>query len=247
MVRWWVQLDDGGRVVADPREGLHPLIEEAAHGRGVRLAIGVAKQTLHGISPRLHAHLGGIKVLLQTADATDAVRMGSAMGLTREQIEWAQAHLRPGLAVMQVAGAWPEPFVARIAPLELEPVSEAEVLASSAVLRALPVEWAEESRPVIVAPSSPSAPPPPDELDALSRRYLAAVAQYPGKPSTYIAKVANIKSGQRAAAIRHTLEDRGLIQTHVVATNVTGRSAILVELTDAGRAALADAPQDAQS
>jgi len=78
----------------------------------------------------------------------------------------------------------------------------------------------------------PTAPPAP--FSDAERRFLIAVVQNPGHPSTAYSKLARMNPS-RAAAIRGLLVHKGYIREHRVATSGRGRCAIVLEPLDPGR------------
>ena len=70
-------------------------------------------------------------------------------------------------------------------------------------------------------------------------RFLRAVAASPGRPSAEYARKLGL-NGTKAAAIRRTLVDLGLVREHTVARKAQGKPALLLEPTDEAPNALGD-------
>ncbi len=75
-------------------------------------------------------------------------------------------------------------------------------------------------------------------------RYLRAVVENPGKPSSVYPKLAQMGS-RRALKIRGRLRDLGYLREHQVATGGRGRNAIVIEPLEPGRSLVTQgAPAD---
>ena len=100
----------------------------------------------------------------------------------------------------------------------------------------------------VAAPESGEAEADPATVTArlsdAEMRYLRAVVENPGKPSSVYPKLAQMGS-RRALKIRSRLRDLGYLREHQVATGGRGRNAIVIEPLEPGRALVTDsAPAD---
>lgn len=75
-------------------------------------------------------------------------------------------------------------------------------------------------------------------LSEAELRYLSAVIENPGRPSSAYAALAGM-SPKRAMILRKDLLARGYLRQHVMATGQRGREAFVLEPTDAAREVLA--------
>ena len=91
--------------------------------------------------------------------------------------------------------------------------------------------WSSELEPEPVASSSPFA----KDQDY---RFCRAVADQPLQPSSVYPKSAGV-SPKDAVAIRQRLMEAGYLRSRQLDTGRRGRSSLLLEITDAGRQALA--------
>ncbi len=104
----------------------------------------------------------------------------------------------------------------------------------------------------VAAPESAEAEADPGTVTASTvlrpseaeMRYLRAVVENPGKPSSVYPKLAQMGS-RRALKIRGSLCDLGYLRQYEVATGGRGRNAIVIEPLEPGRALVTDgAPAD---
>ncbi len=84
-------------------------------------------------------------------------------------------------------------------------------------------------------PASPAVGP--GVLTDIEARLLRAIAAHPGEPSSLLARRAST-SPRRALEVRKALLARGFLREHHVNRAGKGRSAIVLEVTAAGHAAL---------
>lgn len=231
----WLAFDDAQRFFSESGQGtdssLTPMDELAGIVRGCGIGLAIMPQSTLGLSRRLLPNLA-TKLMGRLGCGADYAAMASDLGLNQAQLEYAKLHLQPGTFIGQVAtGGWREPFLFTVPPQPpLPEVTEAEVAESLKPLEALPTlaatEYAHWTPHHLVELTTP--PPNKPTLDEAAIRFLRAVLDHPGKPSSGYARLAGL-SGARAAAIREDLVTRGYLRQHKVATGVRGRVALVLE------------------
>jgi hypothetical protein len=128
------------------------------------------------------------------------------------------------------AGDYREPFLFKVPLLNIPPTVDDLAAANSVkaldVLPTIPApEFANWQPHHVIEISSPSHSP---RLTETELRYLNAVVQHPGKPSSAYAKLSGV-SGKTAATVRIRLVKGGFLREHSVATGGRGRTAIVLE------------------
>lgn len=214
--------------------GISPLDELAGVIRGTGISLWVLVQTMEGLSRRLIPNLAN-KIAGRLGSHADYITLGADLGMNSEQIAWARLHLQPGSFIGQVAdGDYREPFVFTVPLVSFqERVDDAEAAESVKALGSLPTVIADEFahwQPHHVAQISGKAGQPsstPRVSDAESR-FLKAVVENPGQPSSQYAKLAGV-GGKQAIEIRRRLVELGFLREHQIATSKRGRQAIVLE------------------
>lgn len=214
---------------------LAPMDELAGVIRGTGISLWVLAQTAAGLSRRLVPNLG-LKLIGRLGSHEDYASLGADMGLSSEQIDWARLHLQPGQFIGQVGYDWREPFVFQVPLIPLqESVSDETAAASVRALDALPTVFAEEFADWQPQYSVQVSDPPPMKsptekpvLDEAAIRFLKAVLQNPGQPSSAYARLARLGTKQ-AVAIRVRLVGAGYLREHGVSTGGRGRQSIVLE------------------
>ena len=222
---------------------LLPIEELAGLIRGMGVSLWATCQSLAGLPRGLLANLA-TKVMCRLGTAGDYRELGADIGMTAQQLQWARLNTRPGVMITQLAeGPWRHPFVVRTPELKIPTiVSDAEVEASTKALQDLPLtpapefaDWAPHQ--TIRASKRPESAPTAEEGETLTsgeRRFLQAVHDQPGLPSSAYARLAGM-GAQRAIRIRHALVEKGCLREHMVATGGRGRNAIVLEPTGDAR------------
>jgi hypothetical protein len=214
--------------------GISPLDELAGVVRGSGLSLWVLLQTMEGLSRRLVPNLAN-KLCGRLGTALDYASVGADMGMTTEQIAWSRLHLQPGSFIGQAAdGDYREPFLFSVPQIQFqERVDDLEAAESVRALDALPTVFADEFahwQPHHVAHLSGTSAPAnstPTLSDA-ETRFLKAVVEHPGQPSSRYAKLAGI-GGRQTIEIRQRLVQLGFLRVHPVATSSRGRQSIILE------------------
>jgi|GEM_PF-2394143 len=220
---------------------LPPIEELAGLIRGMGVSLWAACQSLDGLSRGLRANLA-TKVMCRLGAAGDYREFGADMGLTAPQLQWARLNSRPGVAITQLAeGPWRQPFIIKTPELKIPPVvNDAEVEESTKALESLrlipapefanwtPYQTVEVTQPKKASEDSEQGQAPTSG----ETRYLRAVLDHPGRPSSAYASLAKM-GVQRAIRIRQSLVEKGYLREHTVATGGRGRNAIVLEPTAA--------------
>lgn len=220
---------------------LPPTDEIAGLIRGMGVSLWGACQSLSGLSRGLLPNLA-TKIMGRLGTASDYRELGADMGMTAQQLQWARLNLRPGVLIAQLAeGQWRHPFVIRTPKLEIpSSVNDAEVEESVKSLAALPLTPASEfmdwqPHQLVEVSRGVKTTKPADTEDVLTsaeRRFLQAILEHPGQPSSAYARLAGM-GVQRAIRIRKALVEKGYLREHTVATGSRGRNAIVLEPTEA--------------
>ena len=230
----WICCDEAARLVSSTSRagGIADLIG-LVRGTGVGLDLSIQSADV------VNAVLSNTanKFIGRCGSATDYDAIGAAMGLTREQRIWLNTNLRPGLFVGQIGeGDWRQPFVFTIPRMHLDSRTHEETGSGGSdlgELMALPtlkadefINWQPTGRKVTDR-SSGTAPRDGEVSDA-ELRYIHAVVNNPGKPSSVLPKLARM-SPKRAQKIRRQLVGLGYLREHEVSTGKRGRAAVVLE------------------
>ncbi|MEE8169533.1 MAG: hypothetical protein V3T70_03210 [Phycisphaerae bacterium] len=180
-----------------------------------------------------------VKLLARAGHARDYAAFGACMGLSAHVIEWLKWNARPGTFVCKLSdGEILRPFLfqATLVP-PLPAVTPADIRASQRQLDWTAVEFADSDS----TPSSGDVPvghdagPAAPDLTEFERSVLRTIAAHPLMPSSRFASRLGI-SMRRSIAIRRRLVDVGAVtERRLDAGGRRGGTAIVMELTDAGR------------
>ncbi len=213
-----------------------PMDELAGVSRGLGQGLCLNVQSLRGMSdivPNL-----ATKIMGRLGGHDDYRRLGADMGMTAEQIEYAKHNLRPGRFILQCAdSAWRRPCIVKV-PLVRLPSSVTEVQLAQSIaplnaIRTIPATEYKHWQPRHLIATTSSSP----GLGDVELRYLRAIVDEPGKPSSTYTRKVRI-GGKKAADIRKKLVEDGYLREHKVATQARGRSAIVLEPLDPAVAAI---------
>lgn len=246
-----VIIDDAQRLISETRQStgrISPLAETVLVSRSAGTSLVLCHQTTLGADPLLLSQMG-TRFVGRLGAACDYQWMASEMGVPPDAVEWCKHHLTPGMFVLQTAtGNDRYPHLVRVPLTQLPHVTQREVDESRACLADLPLERADEYTRWEPWPASvvPARPITKEEttggtskvaLTDAERRFLQAVVDQPGLPSSRYAKLAGI-SPKAVTAIRNRLVELDLTREHTVAQSRTGRPAVVIEPLEAARAAL---------
>ncbi len=206
--------------------------------RGTGIGLDLSLQGTDGVLPQIISNTA-TKIIGRCGSMADYSAAGRSMGLSAEQIQWAQMNLRPGLFIGQLAeGSWRYPFVFR-APKMTFPNNMA--VESGKTDLGLPTVRATEFDNWGAIPEIPSGTKPQtgDSLfeNDQEYRFCKAVVEHPMQPSSAYTKLAGI-AAKSAKRIREKLIAKQFIQEHSLDTGRRGRSSILLESLAAGKAAV---------
>jgi hypothetical protein len=216
---------------AMPGSEILPMAELAGVVRSSGIGLGVLAQTAQGLAKSLLPNLA-TKLFGRLGTHEDFTLLGTDIGMTHSQVDWAKRKLSPGTFIGQASeGDWREPFVFNVPLLRINPtVAESDVIDSIKPLSMVPLVPADEFKdwdPYPVAAVAGTAPSSPN-LSETELRYIKAVLGDPGKPCSYYAKAARMGAKQ-AVAVRKRLVQAGYLREHQVSTGSRGRNAILLE------------------
>ena len=247
-------IDDGQRIATESSQGgeMPTLAEYLTVDRGAGICVWLNVQSMDGIAAQLRSTFG-MKIMGLLNSHADYAILAPDMAMDSLQVGWAKCNLRPGTFIGHVVDPdCPHPFVFRIPhPHIPSVVTDAEADDSLRSLERIPTVRATEfdrwepHHVLEVRTQEPPTNPAPQQntaaqpLTAIERRYLKAVADDPGKPSSIYAKIARI-GGKQAIAIRGRLVAGGFLREHQLATGQRGRQAIILEPLEKAFAAVAD-------
>lgn len=213
-----------------------PRDELAGVWRGMGKGLFLNVQSLRGMSdiaPNL-----ATKIMGRLGGHDDYRRLGADMGMTAEQIEYAKHNLRPGRFILQCAdGDWRRPCLIEVPLVRLPSSVTKDQLAQSIApldaIATIPAKEYEHWQPRhMITTSIPSS-----GLSGIELRFLRAIVDDPGKPSSTYTRKVRI-GGKKAAEIRKKLVADGYLREHKVATQARGRTAIVLEPLDPTFAAI---------
>jgi len=217
--------------------GISPMDELAGIVRGVGIGLCILVQTMNGLSRRLIPNLS-LKVMGVMGSHDDYATIGADLGMTPEQINWAALHLQPGSFIAQATeGNWREPFLFKAPLIRLaDAVDDIEAAESVKVLDSIPTIAATEYdhwTPFECVELQPVTQPQPAQsgISEAEYRFIKAVIDNPGQPSSAYSKLAGLGVKQ-AVDIRQHLVDVEYLREHQVATGQRGRQAIVLEPTE---------------
>ena len=225
----------------DTTGSMSPVEELSGLIRGTGTGLGGLAQSMRGLSGAFVSNTS-TKIMGRLGSHADYAALGADMGMTHEQIRWAQLNLGPGVFVCQVAeGRWRRPLSLRVPRLDVPAVvTEEEARRSAAPLLALRTERAHEfddwrPSPTVRVTESRDPAQRGDHTDTHGRSldeaelaFLRAVIETPGLRTSDLVK--RLKMGQRRIiAIRRRLVERGYLREHEVATGGRGRPSVIVE------------------
>jgi len=232
-------IDDGQRIATESSQGgeMPTLAEYLTVDRAAGICVWLNVQSMDGIAMQLRSTFG-MKIMGLLNSHADYVILAGDMAMDAGQVGWAKLNLQPGTFIGQASDpVWRHPFPFRI-PYRNIPsvVSDGEADESLRLLEGIPTVRATEFdhwEPHHVVEVSGKTPAPEEGCSApllteTERRFLKAVIDDPGKPSSLYAKLARI-GGKQAVAIRERLVKAGFLREHQLATGQRGRQAIILE------------------
>ena len=123
----WICCDEAQRMCARSGSTGHSAIgSQIGLVRGTGIGLDLSVQSASDVIPQVFSNTA-TKILGRCGSAADYSAMGNSMGLTAEQIRWAQLNLRPGLFIAQLGeGNWRHPFVFQVPPMTLGPAPDSQ-------------------------------------------------------------------------------------------------------------------------
>jgi hypothetical protein len=243
-------VDDGQRIATERGQSgeMPTLAEYLTVNREGGICVWLNLQSMDGVPPLLRSTFG-TKIMGVLNSHADYQILGPDMLMDPRQIAWAALNLEPRTFIIQMAdGNYRQPFPFRV-PITNIPsvVDDGEADESLRALEDIPTERATEFdhwEPHHVVEVSGPAPAPEESRSApllteTEQRFLKAVIDDPGKPSSLYARLARI-GGKQAVAIRERLVKAGFLREHELATGQRGRQAIILEPLEPAFRALAN-------
>ncbi len=225
----WICLDEAQRLCSAKNQ-TSPIADLIGLIRGTGIGLDLSVQSCHDLLPTVMSNTS-TKVLGRCGSMADYAAAGHSMGLTSEQIQYAQMTLKPGLFIGQLGeGPWRYPFQFSV-PLVL-PRRRTQVVDSSPdwpVVEA--TEFIRWGQPIVVTSKPvPNKPEPDKTLFSSERahRFCKAVVENPMQPSSTYPKLAGI-SPKDAKEIRTELIAAGYLKENRFDKGGRGRSSLLLE------------------
>ncbi len=235
----WICLDEAQRICSSSGQ-TSAMADLIGLVRGTGIGLDLSLQGTNDVLPQIISNTA-TKIIGRCGSMADYSAAGHSMGLNAEQIQWAQMNLKPGLFIGQLAeGSWRYPFVFRV-PLIKFPTSTKDAQPDTDL--GLTTIYASEFDNWGTTPEIHSDPKTQvsDSLFGCDQeyRFCEAVAAHPMQPSSTYPKLAGI-AARSAKRIREKLIARQFIREHSFDTGLRGRSSILLEALEAGKAAVGE-------
>jgi hypothetical protein len=137
---FWILCDEAYRLCSAAGSGQTGAIADLVglvRGTGIGLDLSVLSTA--DLAPQVLSNTA-TKIMGRCGSAADYAAAGHSMGLSADQIQWAQLNLSPGVFIGQLGeGDWRQPFVFRIPPMRLREMSQDDGTPDGRLL-ALPLE-----------------------------------------------------------------------------------------------------------
>jgi len=233
----WICCDEAARLVSSTNQegGIANLIG-LIRGTGIGLDLSVQSCDVMGAVLSNTAN----KFIGRCGSATDYDKIGASIGLNREQRQWLNFNLRPGLFVGQLGeGGYRKPFVFEIPKMNLDSKLGEKTGDSDDIneLMSLPTVEAKEFNdwPSVKSHSNNRSSVTDTEtnksgLSHAEIRFINTVINNPNSPSSSLSKLAGV-SPSKAQELRKSLVDLGYLLENKVATGKRGRESIIVRAT----------------
>ena len=230
----WICLDEAQRICSRSNQ-VSALGSQIGLVRGTGIGLDLSVQGMDEVLPQVISNTA-TKILGRCGSITDYNTAGRSMGLSAEQIQWAQMNLKPGLFIGQLGeGQWRYPFIFQIPPMNFPTVTRSETQADIGSLKNLPVVYAKEFDKWGEIESIPEPADPRESLFAGDQefRFCQAVVDQPMQPSSSYSSLAKV-SPKSVKQIREQLIFKKYIKEHILDSGGRGRSTILLEPLPAG-------------
>lgn len=234
----YISVDEGQRIASTSR-GVHNALAELwplIRGTGIGLELSIP--TAHGLMPEALS-FSSTKYIGKCGSVAD-YEVARAMGCSKEQIDWAFHHTRPGRWICQIGeGEHRYPYVLDIPPMNLPTrvdVSHDDIggLATLAVVRAN-----EFFRNAAIDVKRADAADVKQTLNDREYRFCKVVAEYPLQRSSSYPSMIRMSS-KTAKKLREQLVAKKVLRERLFDSGKRGRSSILLEVTKEGLRALTE-------
>ncbi|MCP4377993.1 MAG: hypothetical protein GY794_17690, partial [bacterium] len=209
--------------------------------RGTGIGLDLSVQSANGVLPQIISNTAA-KVLGRCGSMADYSAAGGSMGLTAEQVRWAQMNLKPGVFIGQLGeGRWRYPFVFNV-PLMKFAKRQADTHSDADSSLNISTVYASEFHRWGMAPEIGSSSACEAAVTQSGEnlfnspqeyQFCKAVVETPMQASSKYPKLAGIRQ-KSAKPIRDQLVARKYIRPHVLDSGGKGRSSILLEPLPAG-------------
>jgi hypothetical protein len=204
--------------------------------RGTGIGLDLSLQSVYDLLPQIISNTA-TKILGRCGSIADYTNAGHSMGLSSEQIQWAQMNLVPGRFIGQFGeGELRHPFVFNVKLIDCPELSGSEQMDIGS-LSSLPTVYVSEfdgwGKQLVL--DLPEASSPKEHLFESEQEYhfCKAVVNQPLQASSTYPKLAGISS-KNAKKVREQLILRAYIREHTIDSGYRGRSSILLEALPAG-------------
>ena len=200
--------------------------------RGTGMGMVFSVQSASDILPEVISNTAS-KVISRCGSHEDYLAIGRAMGLTREQIQWAKQKLQTGKFIVQLnSSRFREPFVLTVPNMDKYKSRVPQRADSDPFEDMTVVPFKSDSKLAQKAILS--------SFDSdQDFRFCRAVANNPLLNSSAYSKLAKV-SPKSIKKIRERLVAEKLLRLHVLETGGRGRGSMLLEVTEQGLKAIAD-------
>jgi len=135
----WICCDEAQRLCSAGSGQTGAITDLVGMVRGTGIGLDLSVPSTADLASQVLSNTA-TKIMGRCGSAADYAAAGHSMGLTSDQIQWAQLNLNPGLFVGQLGeGDWRRPFVFRIPPMRLPEAGQDDGSSDGRRL-ALPVE-----------------------------------------------------------------------------------------------------------
>lgn len=128
-MNFWICCDEAQRLCGTTGGGLGQggaISDLVGMIRGTGIGLHLSVLSASELAPQILSNTA-TKVMGRCGSAADYVGIGHSMGLSSEEIQWAQLHLKPGLFIGQLGeGGWRRPFVFTVPAMHLSPEARDE-------------------------------------------------------------------------------------------------------------------------
>jgi hypothetical protein len=233
----WICFDEAQRVCGG--SGSNSAVgDQIGLVRGTGIGLDLSLKSVQGILPQIISNTA-TKVLGRCGSIADYTAAGHSMGLSAEQIHWAQMNLKPGMFIGQLGeGQWRYPFIFRIPPFHAPKSSAVDINIDDPLPHLRTIDAPDFDTWGTAADIGSSVSAQKESMFTSDQEYLfcKAVCEHPMQPSSSYPKLAGISS-KNAKPVREQLVAKGYIREHRLDSGRRGRSTIMLEPLPEGIAA----------